>query len=253
MARVAARAQRDGVAGERGDPAGDGGASAAGRLPGDAGVLVGPRRARGRGTKTTTSSSPRPRRRARPSTAAMVPPATAARPGVDQRQRARPRGWGRCAVVTACSSWACGLHARAPVRVQRRRSAVTGTLRSRRVAALRVAWGREQNRGGWRAAPALGWVVGARARSTGSTSWATARAARGSNDTDCARRELGHRFRRHGPPLSGRSLQHLGRAARHLPHPAHQPAQEQLDAASLRRRHRHRPRRRALQLASRWR
>src|ERR1700734_1994583 len=40
-----------------------------------------------------------------PSTAAMVPPATTARPGVDQRQRARPRGWGRCAVVSVGSSW----------------------------------------------------------------------------------------------------------------------------------------------------
>jgi len=39
-----------------------------------------------------------------PSTAAIAPPATATRRGADQRQRALPRGCGRCAVVRAGSS-----------------------------------------------------------------------------------------------------------------------------------------------------
>ena len=135
-----------------------------------------------------------------PSTAAMVPPATAARPGVDQRQRARPRGWGRCAGRDCLLVVGCGLHARAPVRVQQRRSAVPAHCAARRVAAPRVAWGREQNRGGWRdrPSPALGWVGGARAAAR-HTSRTTAEQQGGSDDTDCARRELGHRLRRHGP------------------------------------------------------
>ena len=51
------------------------------------------------------------------------------------------------------------------------------------------------------------------------------------------------------PALRQRSVQHLGRPPSDLPDRAHEPPQEQLAADALRRRHRHRARHRALQLA----